>query len=223
MTLYVCQICGKYASPQFDPVLRHIGAVHSHDAGFNVFCGIEQCPRSFKNYHSWRRHIRDKHPFMLPSRSTLPVAPSDIAETSDQQLPGNSAEVQDEDDDQHDHEQLDQPSLSETDGAGLSCRGVDEDDIHKRVEAIHILKFKERYKLSQTTVDNIISDVGEITTNIVSRLHERVADLLAQKQVPLDDEIKELFSDTSLRPFEKLKTEHKQVQYFRKHLGLVVS
>ena len=210
--MYVCQICGKYASPQFDSVLRHIGAVHFKEAGFNVFCGIEMCPSSFKNYHAWRRHIREKHPFML-SRPTSSALTPEVTAADDQQQPENSEE-----------EQLDLDQLV-TAAVDQHCEpeymDVDEEDIHKRAEALHILKFKERYKLSQTTVDDIIGDVGEITAGIVSKLHKRVTDLLAEKQI--DVEIDDVFTDENLTPFRDLKTEHRQNQYFLNHLGLVVS
>ena len=43
-------------------VLSHIGAVHSHQSGFSVLCGIDGCPMMYRNYHSFRCHIKQKHP-----------------------------------------------------------------------------------------------------------------------------------------------------------------
>ena len=37
------------------------GAVHSHDANFNVMCGINGCTRTYRNYHSFRKHLRRCH------------------------------------------------------------------------------------------------------------------------------------------------------------------
>ena len=61
--MYVCQLCEHFASRRLASVLSHIGAVHSHQSGFSVVCGIDGCPRTYLNYHSFRRHIKQKHPF----------------------------------------------------------------------------------------------------------------------------------------------------------------
>ena len=62
-----------------DAVLRHIGSVHSHQAGFEVVCGIQGCPRTYKNYHSFLKHLRRKHLEAVGFETTdnLHVAQSD--------------------------------------------------------------------------------------------------------------------------------------------------
>ena len=42
-------------------LLRHIGTVHSYQAGFRVVCGIDGCPRTYDNYSSFCKHLRRKH------------------------------------------------------------------------------------------------------------------------------------------------------------------
>ena len=61
--MYVCQLCDHFASVD----LRRFGVIsvlsmHSHQSGFSVLCGIDGCPRTYRNYHSFRRHIKQKHP-----------------------------------------------------------------------------------------------------------------------------------------------------------------
>ena len=63
--MYVCQLCNHFASLSYDSVLRHIGAVHSHQSGFRVQCGFDSCPRILTNYHAFRRHLRKKHSYCL--------------------------------------------------------------------------------------------------------------------------------------------------------------
>ena len=62
VTMYVCQLCDHFVSRRLASVLSHIGAVHSHQSGFSVLCGIDGCPRTYRNYQSFRRHIKQKHP-----------------------------------------------------------------------------------------------------------------------------------------------------------------
>lgn len=45
----------------FVKVLRHIGAVHSYEPHFQVQCGIDSCPKTYKKYTSWRKHILHQH------------------------------------------------------------------------------------------------------------------------------------------------------------------
>ena len=109
--------------------------------------------------------------------------------------------------------------------AGQDTAMGDPDDTStvKKAEAIHVLKLKELYKLAQSTVDNIIGDVEEITANIVSRLKETVTDHLTTHPDAAAHDVSELFEDPSLTPFRGLKTEFRQDKFFRESLGLVVS
>ena len=210
---YVCQVCFRFAAPNFKATLRHIGAVHSHDSNFNVLCGIEECPRTFLNYHSFRRHIRDKHAFMLDSAihrdDLLPEPVTDHEIETDTSLPEAVSTTVDT-----------QPSVA---GPQDTTSTTGDPDTVKKSEAIHVLKLKELYKLAQSTVDNIIGDVEEITANIVSRLQESVTDLLTNHPDATAHDIAELFEDPSLTPFRGLKTEFRQDKFFRESLGLVVS
>ena len=62
--MYVCQLCRKYATFSYASVLRHIGTVHAHEAGYNITCGIEECPSKFTNHHAFRHHLK-KHPHIM--------------------------------------------------------------------------------------------------------------------------------------------------------------
>ena len=56
-----CPLCHVFASKNLKGVVRHIGAVHSHEAGFHVTCGIDGCPRTYGNFHSYKKHMFLKH------------------------------------------------------------------------------------------------------------------------------------------------------------------
>ena len=38
-----------------------LGAVHSHDPNFLITCGVCGCVRTYKNYHSFRKHLWRDH------------------------------------------------------------------------------------------------------------------------------------------------------------------
>ena len=55
-------MCYNFTAANMSAILRHfIGTVHSHQAGFRVVCGIRDCPRTYDNYHSFRKHLCRKH------------------------------------------------------------------------------------------------------------------------------------------------------------------
>lgn len=56
-----CWICYNFAAPTLKAVIRHIGAVHGYDPNFFLCCGINGCPRTYNNFHSFRQHFRRKH------------------------------------------------------------------------------------------------------------------------------------------------------------------
>ena len=56
-----CPLCHFFAARALKGVLRHIGAVHAHEANFQVICGVQGCPRSYSNYHSYKKHMYQKH------------------------------------------------------------------------------------------------------------------------------------------------------------------
>ena len=38
-----------------------MGTVHAHDPTFSVRCSVGDCPRMYRNYHSYKKHVYKKH------------------------------------------------------------------------------------------------------------------------------------------------------------------
>ena len=81
--------------------------------------------------------------------------------------------------------------------------------------------------MTQSAVNEILSDVTELTTNIVSHLRQELRDALrplafSSSDIPNFDSI---FSEDSLyaNPFRNLHTQHLQMSYYRKNFNFVVS
>ena len=89
-----------------------------------------------------------------------------------------------------------------------------------------VLKLKEKHKLAQTTVDDILADTEELLGRAIERLKQRVSTLLNEagvdpKEVP---NFMEAFGDSEItQTFNGLKTEHLQTKFYRENMGLVVS
>ena len=202
--MYVCQLCNHYASPSYDSVLRHIGAVHSHDAGFRIHCGIESCPKVLTNYHSFRRHLRKKHWFCLQTYDPG---------SDDEQLGAVSDSY------------ADIPTVETADQGGASCSRKSA-TLEKRAEAMYVLKLKEKYKLAQTTVNDILDDTGEFTARVVAQLRHHLTAELSKEGFFCEESLgfaKAFQNPDLLKPFNGLHTQYLQEKYFRENLGLVVS
>ena len=208
--MYVCQLCDHFAAPSYSSVLRHIGAVHSHDASFRIHCGIESCPRVLRNYHSFRRHLRKKHNFLLQTG---------LGEDEEQPVDATVDSVYAENGSES----------VETIGEG-GVRHEASAGEEKRVQAMYILKLKEKYKLAQTTVDNIIDDTEGFSARevarVVSLLRQQVTAVLSKEGL-FPEEIcgfAEVFENPDILkpPFSGLHTQYFQEKYFRENLGLVV-
>ena len=78
-----CSMCSHFAAPTLKAVIRHIGAVHSHDAFFHVYCGIEGCPRTYKSFHSYKKHMYLKHRDILDiSQPAIPPPINPVTATA---------------------------------------------------------------------------------------------------------------------------------------------
>ena len=56
-----CTVCGEFSAENRGLLLNHIGRCHRNDPNFHCLCGIDGCTRTFKKYHSWRKHVTQKH------------------------------------------------------------------------------------------------------------------------------------------------------------------
>lgn len=65
-----------------------MAAVHAHDPTFHTICGIEECPRTYTNFFSFKRHLYCKHRGVL---DLMPVSPDVIMTVSDDIEDGSSS------------------------------------------------------------------------------------------------------------------------------------
>ena len=94
----------------------------------------------------------------------------------------------------------------------------------RRNSALFLIKLKEQRRVTQVTIDDIISGVEGLLQQTVSRAKAGVRAKLAQQGISPTDIIglDEVF-DGIFQPFGGLETAFKQERYFTECLGLVVS
>ena len=60
-TIWKCSLCAAFVAITLRVLMNHYYTVHSNEVNFSVRWGINECPATFKRYHSFYKHIRKKH------------------------------------------------------------------------------------------------------------------------------------------------------------------
>lgn len=169
--MYVCTICDRFAGKSFVSVLRHIGSTHRYDPGLSIRCGIQSCPETYTNFESFRSHVYRKHRDVLHlnSSSTQPESGSqDPSTICDNPLDHDSL-----------HSNIHDLQTSATNGINLQLGA-----------AKFLLQIKEECKLTQASVNKIVSSVRGLWSEAMCNVRER---LKQDTAVNIDESI---FDDT---------------------------
>lgn len=171
-----------------------MGAVHAHEANFQVTCGIESCPRSFKNFHTYKSHLYKNHREIL-GVSTSPTSPA---------IP-QSDEIQ-------------------VVGADLDMETETEEIDEKKQMALFILKALAISKISNSALNDILGDFSFLLETRIESLHDDVRAAMLQAGIELDNDFDRIFQRPHLcKPFDGLHTDHLRKVYFKDEMGLLVS
>ena len=164
-----------------------MAAVHAHDPNFHTICGIEECPRTYTNFYSFKKHLYRKH------REVLNLVPS----LQEQNVTINV-----------DEDNEDDSLICEENGYDTQ-----ENDEMKHL-ALFILKVKTVHKLSQSALDGILDDVVLLLTRKVEYIQEGVEKITSNVPSECRESLTKLFQDPSLlTPFMGLETQYHQEKY----------
>ncbi len=86
--VWSCPLCEWFGGVSMKRVMCHIGALHAHEAGFHICCGIAGCPRTYKIFASFQKHLYRIHRDVLESdaddrETTIPVDATDDMDVSE--------------------------------------------------------------------------------------------------------------------------------------------
>lgn len=188
-----CPLCSWFGAPTMKHVLRHIGAVHAHDASFHVCCGIAGCPRTYKKFHSYRQHLYRHHRDAIDGITSSTPA-------------HNSFE-----DDNYSDSKVTSPDDVSDSVAFLS----------KKEAGLFLLKTKEVYKVSQSNLDSLIDDISTIVDLTVKHLEDNVHNELKRRGIEMNTELRQIFQ--SPRVNHIFQAEFLRKKFVRENLNLVVS
>ena len=197
-----CPLCTDFSVPTLQLLLRHIGRAHGNCEGFQITCGVEGCQTTFRNFRCFKNHLRRDHHLLGTKETEEAGSFNSLDQDPFTEDPGNEPQVLQDNAPPDPLQQLKQ-------------------------RALWILKLKERRKLTQVTLDEVLHDVTELCTDLVTLLGESVMELLKSAGVSLEcvPGLQELFAEDSdfCKPFKNLDTHYKQLAFSRAHFNLVVS
>lgn len=192
-----CTMCQTVVAKTEELLLEHVSRVHSHSSNFLMTCIYKECKRTYRNYSSFRRHLRTAHNHHSNKQPITNEIPSASCE---QDCFGSS-------DDNSDHEYLHTEPPS------------------KKLRTEWILKLKETNRLTQTCTENILSDVTNLCSSIILDLTTAIQGKLTSHNATkeLCQDITSILQTPSYsKPFEGLETHYKQMQCLRECFSFVV-
>lgn len=204
--MYECEYC-SYCCSTWRLHTKHVFESHSSVPNFSFVCGINGCTRTFCKYSTIKSHVARKHcdvdlDTVEVGRITslsLESSVADNIEDSTQETIESQVEV-------------------------CADRIVSSNQMQKTA-ALYLLTLKERYKITQTAVDFVVSQTKHIVDNVVTDLHS-AAEKEIKKLSCLNDEdasrILSVFTDVR-DPFLGLETHYLQCKFYEEYFGFLVS
>ena len=141
--MQVCSLCNQFGGPSFGAVLRHIGEIHRYDPGLHIRCGINRCPQTYCNFESFRSHVYRKHQNELHTTCEPTNPMTDVESVYNDELI---------------------PSVDNDELIPLNFVTPNP----QMIGAKFILKIREEYRISQRTLNNVVSDVKGLWMSSIS-------------------------------------------------------
>ena len=212
--------------------VKHIFKAHSFVATFHYKCGISSCTRVFtsgSSFDAFRSHCYQKHHnWQHDFTPTLEVGPAVSSAGSDCTFIREVSErvsiadtPPDYESTQEDTNTIDynvsndvvMPIMAHDPEQSTSNMSFHK-DIIKIAAAKFILTLKEKFKLTQTSLDYTVKGVEELLLLSSKYLEQSVSESLGLASSPFC---------FHLSPFDDLKTEYQQTKFFKENFGLIVS
>ena len=199
---FICQLC-SYRCLTWRCWVRHVFEAHSNEPHFSFTCGIEGCSTTFKTYSALSSHLNRKH-----TNATI---------VSQQENPSVCCNTSLE------HSNESDSSLMTT-GEDVSSQNVALNGGSQRMAALFLLSLKEKYHLTQSSVNFA---VGQVTG-----MMEFIA---ADIRVAVEEKLRTALNDTgvnlpclddcfnNINPFDGIMSEHMQTKFYKENFYLVVS
>lgn len=223
MTSLICPLCPVERTSQLNlnlkNFMKHIQLFHSHQPSFSITCGLGGCIRRFTNFQVFRNHVSVFHsgdPLLSNTAATTTTTVPD-----ESSVPNRSSSDTDDGATGFD----DVGDGYNSGASGIGTLGMNPDDL-KMSSALFLLGLKEKHKLTQVSVEGVVTGVTSLVQSSLLQLQSQVSSYLLESGVSSDviTSLKPLFTSNGLvtNPFEGLETKHLQTNFYRTHFNLIV-
>lgn len=197
--VFKCPLCSRFAGCSLKVIIRHLGIVHASEAGFHIKCAKEDCPRTYNNFYSYKKHMYHKHRDLLndslPAES-LPATSSSsqtLMDTAFDEIEGG-ADYNEDSDDTNIYITSSSSSLQE----------------RQKYAALFALKTRH---VAQSSIPGVMCDFSTLLETTVQKLKSKVTQTIQNAE--LKSEITQIFDTPEVRdPFGGLDNEYQLKQYY---------
>jgi len=160
-----CPLCTNAAhlTLDFKGLVKHLSLFHAHQPDFKVPCAINGCLRHFTNIRTYQNHVSSVHNFtgtIFSTQSSTGECPSDRNENDCSGDDGRDVS---------------------TSTAGEECTVASFNgsiqspaEFFQKSSALFLLGLKEKYKLTQVSIQGIVDGVTSLTQRNTSALQSQV-------------------------------------------------
>ena len=160
----ICNLCSAASHLRFNikGYIQHVRLFHVHQADFKVTCGIEGCPRSFSNSGTFINHIYGVHG--ENSKATCEVVRAKGRSLDYDHTHDDNDEYDDSDDDDDDDDDDYNNGHTAEQDSGAEAQIIDNQpccsqEMLQKSSATFLLGLKEKFKLTQVSLQGIIQGV----------------------------------------------------------------
>ncbi|XP_065908072.1 uncharacterized protein [Dysidea avara] len=175
--------------------IRHVKLFHAHRPDFKITCGIEGCQRMYRKPGTFFNHVYDVH--------GNTSQPSETSGGHDQAV-------------QEDITNCNTGCTNEpTDCDNQSY--IPSQDMLQKNSAMFLLGIKEKFKLTQVSLQGVIEGVTALNQQNINTLKSQIYEVTNTANIPHSQmqEIEKCFEKYE-HPFANLETQHKQLNYYKR-------
>lgn len=164
--IFTCTMCSaaSHLKLHVSDYVKHLKIFHAHQSDFKVICGIGGCQRSYTNLGTFQNHIYGMHS----------DGSCTIIEETEERILMNSTDL--ELDSESDAVYSDTDELYyENDVETDSSQQCSSESIIQKSSALFLLGIKEKFKLTQSSINGIVQGVTALNQHHISILKSQVS------------------------------------------------
>lgn len=168
--LIKCKLCSAASHLRFQvkEYIQHIKLFHAHQTDFKIICGIRGCKRTYNNPGTFFNHVYAMH-----------------GEDDCEDIPVNNVSMDcdednnnDDDDDYSDYDDIFMDQRASKVSSIHDSQSSYSKEIVQKSSAIFLLGLKEKFKLTQLSLQGVIQGVTALTQQNISMLKSQVCTYL---------------------------------------------